>query len=87
MKQLISLLLLSCIGIQGVAQTESINLAEGVSLEMVLVQGGSFQMGSNEGNKDNRPAHEVQLDDFYIGKFIARFIRFCRIFLRPYGQV
>jgi formylglycine-generating enzyme required for sulfatase activity len=69
MKQLISLLLLTCIGIQGVAQTESINLAEGVSLEMVLVQGGSFQMGSNEGNKDNRPAHEVQLDDFYIGKF------------------
>lgn len=26
-------------------------------------------MGSDEGKKDARPAHEVELDDFFIGKF------------------
>jgi len=51
------------------AQTETIRLNDTVSLEMVFVQGGTFIMGSDEGKKDARPAHEVKLNDFYIGKF------------------
>lgn len=38
---------------------------------MVLVKGGCFQMGDTfgDGNKDERPAHEVCIDDFYIDKY------------------
>lgn len=36
--------------------------------EMVLVKGGTFQMGSNEYN-DEKPIHSVALPDFYIGKY------------------
>jgi len=69
MKHLITLSLLCIIGYKAAAQTEIFILAEGVTLEMVLVEGGSFMMGSNEGNRDNRPAHGVYLDYFFIGKF------------------
>lgn len=51
------------------AQTEAIQLNDTVSLEMVFVKGGTFIMGSDDGKKDARPAHEVNLNDFYIGKF------------------
>ncbi|MDA9120436.1 formylglycine-generating enzyme family protein [Flavobacteriales bacterium] len=51
------------------AQTEVFELKDSVILEMVFVDGGTFTMGSDEGKKDSRPAHEVFLDDFYIGKF------------------
>lgn len=38
---------------------------------MVLVPGGVFNMGDvfAEGNKNETPVHEVELSDFYIGKF------------------
>jgi len=36
--------------------------------EMVLVKGGTFEMGSNE-NNDEKPIHAVILPDFYIGKY------------------
>jgi formylglycine-generating enzyme required for sulfatase activity len=38
--------------------------------EMILVEGGSFMMGSDEttARKREGPAHKVTLDDFYIGK-------------------
>jgi sulfatase modifying factor 1 len=36
---------------------------------MVLVEGGSFTMGSDEGEPDERPAHEVRVSSFFIGKF------------------
>jgi len=38
------------------------------SLNMVLVEGGSFMMGSNT-QSDEQPVHSVTLNDFYIGKF------------------
>jgi formylglycine-generating enzyme required for sulfatase activity len=39
------------------------------TIDMVYVQGGSFQMGSNDGEVDEKPIHSVTLSDFYIGKF------------------
>jgi formylglycine-generating enzyme required for sulfatase activity len=43
--------------------------AQEISPEMVFVRGGNFRMGSNRGGFDEKPVHEVYLDDFYIGKF------------------
>jgi formylglycine-generating enzyme required for sulfatase activity len=37
--------------------------------EMVFVKGGCFNMGSDDGTTDEKPVHQVCLDDFYIGKF------------------
>jgi formylglycine-generating enzyme required for sulfatase activity len=39
--------------------------------DLIFVQGGTYEMGDhfNEGNNDELPAHEVMLNNFYIGKY------------------
>jgi formylglycine-generating enzyme required for sulfatase activity len=37
--------------------------------DMVFVHGGKFKMGSTIGGSDEKPVHEVMLDDFSIGRF------------------
>ena len=37
--------------------------------EMILIEGGTFKMGSNSGESDEKPIHKVTLSPFYIGKF------------------
>ena len=36
---------------------------------MVFVKGGCFNMGSNNGDSDEKPVHQVCVNDFYIGKY------------------
>jgi len=36
---------------------------------MVFVKAGTFRMGSNDGQSDEKPIHTVTIDDFYIGKY------------------
>lgn len=43
--------------------------SEPASDNMVFVKGGFFDMGSNDGQEDERPVHRVWVDDFYIGKY------------------
>jgi formylglycine-generating enzyme required for sulfatase activity/tRNA A-37 threonylcarbamoyl transferase component Bud32 len=54
-------------------QTRTFNLGSGVTLEMVSIPGGSFQMGSPSGESgresDEGPVHTVELDGFWMGKF------------------
>lgn len=47
---------------------DMISLISGFAENMVLVPGGTFQMGSSEGD-DNKPVHIVTVSDFYIGKY------------------
>lgn len=42
--------------------------SSGLEPDMVFVQGGTFQMGSNEGD-DEKPVHSVTVGSFYIGKY------------------
>ncbi len=37
--------------------------------DMVWVEGGTFQMGSNDGESDEKPVHQVILSSFWIGKY------------------
>ncbi len=37
-------------------------------VDMVQVQGGTFQMGSNDGDSDEKPVHSVTLRGYYIGR-------------------
>ena len=43
---------------------------KGISFEMVAVEGGTFNMGSNdtEAYDDEKPVHSVTLSDYYIGE-------------------
>lgn len=63
------LLLLSTGPLFSWAQVQIIPINDSIGLEMVYVKGGTFVMGSDEGNRDNRPAHAVTLRDFHIGRF------------------
>ncbi len=50
-----------------------------IAPEIVLIPGGSFMMGSNDGADDEKPAHQVYVDDFYLDKYevtVARYARF-----------
>ena len=40
-----------------------------MGIEMVFVEGGTFNMGSNDGDSDEKPIHQVTVSDFYIGKY------------------
>jgi len=53
-------------------QVEKIDLGQGVTLEMMYIHGGSFQMGSPGTEKDrgrDEEPHPVTLSDFWIGKY------------------
>lgn len=49
----------------------SINSFDLPPFEMILVEGGSFLMGSNKTGvfQKDQPIHKISLDDFYIGKY------------------
>ncbi|MBK7476684.1 MAG: formylglycine-generating enzyme family protein [Haliscomenobacter sp.] len=45
-------------------------LPGGAAFEMIRIEGGSFVMGDDDAPyKDEKPAHLVQIPDFYLGKF------------------
>ena len=48
-----------------VVQTIPVN---GVDLNMVWVEGGTFKMGSNDGYDDEQPVHDVTLDGYWIAE-------------------
>ena len=41
---------------------------DGVSFKMIKVEGGTFQMGSENGDEDEQPIHSVTLSGYYIGE-------------------
>jgi formylglycine-generating enzyme required for sulfatase activity len=40
-------------------------------MDMVLVEGGSFDMGNNNGDNNERPVHHVTVSSFYISKYLV----------------
>lgn len=51
----------------GGGNVETFNV-NGVSFDMVRVDGGSYQMGSYSGDSDEQPVHSEYVGTFYIGK-------------------
>lgn len=48
--------------------------------ETIAVEGGSFQMGDAEGDADEKPVHQVTVNDFRIGKYevtVAEYRNYC----------
>ncbi len=55
---------------EGATERKSVRLDEvpDIPANMVIVKGGTFQMGSNDGEDDENPVHSVTVGDFYMGK-------------------
>jgi sulfatase modifying factor 1 len=51
---------------------------------MVLIPGGTFNMGSENGDSDEKPVHQVTLSDFYLGKYEVTVAEF-RVFVNDTG--
>ena len=50
------------------------------NLDMIAVKGGTFLMGNEKGNADEKPVFQTELSDFYIGKTevtVAQYRLFC----------
>jgi formylglycine-generating enzyme required for sulfatase activity len=58
------LLLLICTGLCNAHDVKVVDIPG-----MVFVEGGPFKMGSNDGEANEKPVHEVYLSHFYIGKY------------------
>ena len=62
------------------------------NIKMVLINGGTFEMGSNSKQfKDETPVHKVKVDTFYIAQYEMNFNEykaFCKVagFSDPYGE-
>jgi len=47
---------------------------------MILIKGGTFQMGSDDGGSDEKPVHSVSLSDFYLSRYeltVSEYLAFC----------
>ncbi len=56
---------------------------------LVAVKGGTFEMGSLDGQPDEQPVHRVTLSDFEIGRYEvtnAQYKAFCDATRRPYPE-
>lgn len=51
-------------------EQKQIKMEEGSDVpdNLIFVKGGTFQMGSNDGESDEKPVHSVTVSDLYIGK-------------------
>ena len=54
---------------RGIVYSEPLSFTPYIKTEMVKVNGDSFMMGSEKGDKTEKPVHEVKLSGYYIGKY------------------
>ena len=53
------------------------------NMEMVYVPGGTFEMGSDDGQNDEQPVHRITLDSFWIDRTEITNAQFARFVLAP----
>lgn len=68
MKRLISLTLILYVSL-AYSQSTYTEKVNDIIFDFVGIKGGSFLMGRNSGNGDEKPIHTVTLSDYYIGKY------------------
>ena len=58
----------SSASLSGASSNKKTYTVKGVSFTMLRVDGGTFQMGSNDGEYDEKPVHSVTLNSYQIGQ-------------------
>ena len=53
--------------------------------ELTLIPGSDFQMGSEDGDEDERPSHRIEVEDFFIGVCPVTQVEYAR-FVRETGH-
>jgi formylglycine-generating enzyme required for sulfatase activity len=54
-----------------------LDLGGGVKMELVLVKAGEFNMGSSDGEENEKPVHKVKISQpYYIGKYDVTVVQF-----------
>lgn len=65
------------------------DIVEDIGIEMIFIEGGSFQMGNVWGvgnvNDDEFPVHEVTLSDYYLSATEVTNAQYCK-FLNEEGE-
>src|SRR5688572_9395292 len=69
MKKLLFAALLFCLSASAPAASTPTEFTTKSGVEIILLPGGQFTMGTNKGNPDEAPAHPVTLTAFAIDKF------------------
>lgn len=54
--------------------------------KMIYVEGGTFTMGSNEGDLDERPPHKVTVSSFYLSRYEITNEEYCRFLNEKKGN-
>ena len=65
--------------------SKPITWANRTTNDMMYIEGGTFQMGSNDGEDDEKPVHTVTVDGFYMDKYEVTNEQFCK-FLNKKGK-
>ena len=55
-------------GLPGLTEPQAAATTTDKSDNMVLIKGGTFQMGTNDGEANEKPVHSVTVSDFYLAK-------------------
>jgi formylglycine-generating enzyme required for sulfatase activity len=53
----------------GTTTALTLDCGNGIKLELVKIPAGSFMMGSNDGDDDEKPIHRVNVPEFLMGKY------------------
>lgn len=71
MKKIFPVALFILLALPSIAQRKYLKekTTEKINIETVFVQGGSFDMGSDNESDDRKPAHQVTLKEYKIGKY------------------
>jgi len=52
-----------------VDSSEIMNIIDKIEKNMVLIKGGTFEMGNELGEKSEKPSHTISIDDYFINRF------------------
>ncbi len=53
-----------------------IEIVNEISFKMIKIKGGTFKMGTNDGDRYDRPIHSVTIGDFYMGEHEVTFAEY-----------
>lgn len=69
-KAIITFAISAMLSLSAMAQETQTITVNGVTFNMIKVEGGTFKMGANDiiADSDEQPVHSVTLDDYYIGE-------------------